>query len=143
MSKPIEFSKFYKLLNEVKEGNKEKEQELEWILAEYEHAKESEGAFDELGQIFCHIGLMKLYDYAGVDELSFIGGLDKLVWDYLKRRMGEGLPEYLVRNMKSHANSHQLVEKISEKWKTPESEVSKNVDGLAKYVTEGIIEVIE
>ncbi len=53
MSDPIEFSSFYKLLQSVKEGNRNGIKELEWMLAEYEHATESKNAYDELGQIFC------------------------------------------------------------------------------------------
>ena len=76
MTKPIEFSGFYNLLKAVKDGNQEKEKELEWMLAEYEHAKESSNPYDEIGQIFCHHGVMELYDYTGIDDIKFISSFD-------------------------------------------------------------------
>ena len=72
MTEPVEFGSFYQLLQSVKEGNEEQSKELEWMLAEYEHAKESKNAYDELGQIFCHHGIMELYEYTG---LSMTGSL--------------------------------------------------------------------
>ena len=70
MTNPIEFGSFYKLLQAVRDGNKEKSQELEWMLAEYEHAKDAKSPYDELGQIFCHHGVMELYEYTGVENVS-------------------------------------------------------------------------
>ena len=44
MTEPVEFGSFYQLLQSVKEGSEKEIKELEWILAEYEHAKESKNA---------------------------------------------------------------------------------------------------
>ena len=142
MTKPIEFSDFYRLLNSVKAGDKGEEEKLEWLLAEYEHAKNSSSPFDELGQIFCHIGIMEVYSYTGVDNIGFISKLEKVVWDYLEIRMGNKLSEQIIKKMKSHCEQHELVDKISKKWDFPEQELTNNVDGLAKYVADGILEVI-
>ncbi len=143
MAKPVEFGKFYKLLQEVKIGDEEKDKELQWILAEYEHAKEATSAYDELGQIFCHHGVMELFDYTGVDSIKFISTLEKNVWDYLDARMKVSLPEYMVKSMIAHVNEHNLLDKLSKKWDTSIKELDSNVEDLAKYVVEGIIDVID
>ncbi len=143
MSKPIEFSDFYRLLTEVKRGDQKKKEELDWLLAEYEHAKGSEGAYDELGQIFCHIGVMELYEYTGVDNITFISKIESSIWDYLIVRVGEELDDYLVKKMVSHCENHNLAEKISKKWDFPEKELIENIKGLAVYVAQGIVEVVK
>ena len=142
MAKAIEFQKFYRLLREVINGNEEKNQELEWMLAEYEHAKDADCAFDELGQIFCHHGVMELYEYTGVDDIQYINQLEIPVWEYLKKRTKVSLSEYMLNSMISHANTHQLAKKISKKWETDSEEIEENMEDLAKYVVEGIIELI-
>lgn len=142
MSKPVEFAAFYKLLKEARDGNAKKTKELEWILAEYEHAKEATSAYDELGQIFCHHGVMELYDYTGIDDISYINTLEDAVWKYLNYRMKIGISEYMVNSMLEHAKVHKLSEKISTKWDTNREEIKENMENLAKYVTEGIIDLI-
>ncbi len=143
MSKPIEFGKFYKLLSEVKAGSLKDKQDLDWMLAEYEHATDSNSAYDELGQIFCHIGLMELYAYTGADDITYISELEKAVWDYLQKRYGSTLLESMVIKMKKHSAKHKLAERVSIKWELELSEINQNIDGLANYVAEGIIEVLE
>ncbi len=142
MSNSVEFGSFYKLLQAVRDGNEKKNQELEWMLAEYEHAKDAKSAYDELGQIFCHHGVMELYEYTGVDNISYINGLGNSVWSYLKVRMNIGLNEYMTKSMLNHAKDHQLAKKISSKWDNDLSEFESNMEGLAKYVAEGIVELI-
>jgi len=142
MTKPIEFNEFYRLLDSVRNGDTKQKKELEWTLAEYEHAKDSSSSFDELGQIFCHIGVMELFDYSGSDDIKYISTLDQKVWDYLQLRMGTGLREYLVEKMISHSNEHELPAKLSKKWDVKIEDLQSNVNDLAKYVSEGIVEVI-
>tara|TARA_Y100001968_G_scaffold333747_1_gene398993 strand:- start:2011 stop:2442 length:432 start_codon:yes stop_codon:yes gene_type:complete len=142
MSDPVEFSSFYKLLRSVRDGNDEKIKELEWILAEYEHAKEAKNAYDEIGQIFCHHGVMELYDYTGTDNIQYIYSLDNIIWDYLKVRMNIGLLDYMVNSMVKHSKQHDLANKISSKWNITTNEIDNNLEELAKYVAEGIIEII-
>ncbi len=142
MTNPVEFGSFYKLLQEVRDGNQQKSQELEWMLAEYEHAKEATSAYDELGQIFCHHGVMELYEYTGVENVSYINSLDKSVWSYLKKRMNIELQEYMIQSMMNHSRDHQLAKKISGKWDLNQEEVEDNMAGLAKYVAEGIVDLI-
>ena len=142
MNKPIEFGSFYKLLKEVINGNDEEKRKLEWLLAEYEHAKDATSAFDELGQIFCHHGIMELYEYTGTDNIQYIKSLENSVWEYLKIRMGIGLNEYMVKTMLNHAYDHKLSQKISGKWNTQASDIEENIEGLAVYVAEGIVDLI-
>ncbi len=142
MADPVEFGSFYKLLQAVRDGNEEKSKELEWMLAEYEHAKDATSAYDEIGQIFCHHGVMELYDYTGTDNIRYINSLDSSVWNYLKVRMDIGLQEYMVKSMLSHAKDHKLASKISNKWNFKTAEIESNLEGLAKYVTEGIVDLI-
>ena len=106
MSKPVEFGEFYKLLKAVKRGDQERSKELQWMLAEYEHAKDSQSPYDELGQIYCHHGVMELYEYTGLDNIELISRLDKSVWDYLNMRMGVTLPTYMDDSMVTHAKKH-------------------------------------
>ncbi len=142
MANPIEFSKFYALLNEVKKGSSKKEEELEWLLAEYEHAKDSKSAFDELGQIFCHIGVMELYSYTGLEDVKAISKLDPAVWEYLEIRMKINLVNYLTDKMISHSETHELTDKIAKKWDFSEQTLIANNNDLARYVAEGIVETI-
>ena len=44
--------------------------------------------------------------------------------------------------MLNHAKDHQLANKISRKWQFKIEEIEDNLEGLAKYVTEGIVELI-
>ena len=142
MPSPVEFSSFYQLLQSVKLGNEKETKELQWMLAEYEHAKESKNAYDELGQIFCHHGIMELYEYTGLDNIQIISGLNSSVWEYLKLRMGYTLEEFMIMSMLSHAKEHGLATKLCKKWDLVNDEIEGNLDGLAKYVVEGIIEII-
>ncbi len=143
MTKPVEFGEFYSLLQAVIGGDEEKEKELQWMLAEYEHAKGSTSSYDELGQIFCHHGVMELYEYTGVDNIKFISSMEKSVWDYLQVRMQISLPDYMVKSMLSHAKEHNLANKISSKWDVQIEELDENMEDLAKYVADGIIEIID
>lgn len=143
MSDSVQFSSFYRLLREVRDGDEAKNKELQWILAEYEHSKDATSAYDELGQIFCHHGVMELYDYTGVDNINYINTLNSSVWSYLKIRMDIGLLEYMCNSMINHAKEHNLAKKISGKWKTPIEDIEENMNDLAKYVAEGIIELVQ
>ena len=142
MPSPVEFSSFYQLLQSVKQGNEKEVKELEWMLAECEHAKESKNAYDELGQIFCHHGIMELYEYTGLDNFQIISDLNTSVWEYLKLRIGSSLEEFMVKSMLSHSKEHGLASKIGKKWDLASSEIEENLEGLARYVSEGIIQII-
>jgi len=142
MSKPIEFSAFYKILRQATEGNSQKNKELQWILAEYEHAKDATNAYDEIGQIFCHHGVMELFDYTGLEDLKLIQSLENSVWKYLGLRMNINLFDYMVKSMLKHASEHSLSKKMASKWEVSDSDLSNNLEDLAKYVAEGIVEIV-
>ena len=86
---------------------------------------------------------MELFEYVGIDDLIYISRLEREVWDYLKIRTGEELKSYLIRKMAAHSDDHNLTGKISKKWDFSEEELKTNIEGLANYVTEGIVEVFE
>lgn len=142
MAEPVEFSSFYQLLQSVKQGSKERIKELEWMLAEYEHAKESRNAYDELGQIFCHHGIMELYEYTGLENIQLISDFEEPVWNYLKLRTNYSLSAYMIKSMVAHAEQHDLAQKMAKKWEVPSEEIKENMEDLAKYVAEGIVDVI-
>ncbi len=142
MAEPVEFGSFYQLLQSVKEGREDESRELEWMLAEYEHAKESKSAYDELGQIFCHHGIMELYEYTGLDNIQTISKLNSSVWDYLKLRIGCSLADYMVKSMISHSKQHELSKKVGQKWEVSNEDIEENIEGLAKYVVDGIIDIV-
>ena len=83
MDKPVEFSKFYRVLNAAKEGEEGKSLELESMLKEYEASEKSESALHQLGEIFLYVGIMELYKYSGTQDIKAIGLLDKDDWDGL------------------------------------------------------------
>ena len=142
MTEPVEFASFYQLLKSVKQGSEERIKELEWMLAEYEHANDSSSAYDELGQIFCHIGLMELYEYTGIDNIKYISEFEEIIWKYLETRYGVNLLGHMVDKMKKHSEKHNLDQRVSKKWSIPITDIADNIEGLATYVAEGIIEVI-
>ena len=76
MDKPVEFSKFYRILNAAKEGEEDKSGELESILKEYENCEKSASPLHELGEAFIYVGIMELYRYAGSKDMKTIGLLD-------------------------------------------------------------------
>ncbi len=142
MSKPIEFGEFYKLIkSKKKKGNKDNK-DLDVLLGEYEEGKKAESDFDQLGQIFCFIGIKELYNYTGIEDISEISLLDKNIWDYLTIRMKRNLSEYIKIRMIEHVESTDLLAEIANKWKSEEDVLKKNLEGLAEYVTEGIVEII-
>ena len=63
MEKPVEFSKFYRLLNAAKEGEEGKSIELESILKQYETSEESVGPLHQLGETFIFVGIMKSFSF--------------------------------------------------------------------------------
>ena len=87
MAKPIEFNEFYKLLRKAKNGSSSNELELASILEGYKSPKESQGAYEELGKIFCFTSMNALFEYTGLTEAKNIGKLSNEIWEYLEKRM--------------------------------------------------------
>ena len=143
MSESIEFSDFFKLLNEIKEGSLEKNTLLEARISEYKEANNSSSFLDELGKRFIHIGLLALYKYAESKNLELICSKTKENWEELADKNKIPLPQYLANEMISNIKDNKICKKISQKWNIREREINKHIRPMAQYITEGIIEVLE
>ena len=75
MENKIEFSEFYKLLNQIKEGDEQKKGGLNTLLSDFREGKNAENFLNELGQIFLSIGVEELFKYVNSEDLKFIGKL--------------------------------------------------------------------
>ena len=143
MEKPVEFSKFYRVLNAAKEGEEGKSSELESILKQYESANESAGPLNQLGETFLFVGILELYKYSGTEDIQAIGLLDKEAWDKLAADNKADLPPLLANSMIRYSKDNKLSKKISAKWGTSKREIENNIMQMARYITEGIIDALE
>jgi len=143
VEKPVEFSKFYRVLNAAKEGEEGKSDELESILKQYEVSEESTSPLHQLGEIFLYVGIMELYKYSGTKDMQAIGLLDTESWDKLAEENKADLPPLLANTMIRYSQSNKLSKKISTKWGTSKREIDNNIMQMARYITEGIIDALE
>ncbi len=143
MDKPVEFSKFYRILNAAKEGEEGKREELESILKQYETSEESESPLHQLGEIFLYVGMMELYKYSGTKDIQVIGLLDKESWDQLAEQNKADLPPLLANTMIRYSQANKLSKKISVKWGIAKRKIDNNIMQMARYITEGIIDSLE
>ena len=139
----IEFSEFYRILNGLKQGETESKELLEKKMKEYKNGYNAQSYLDELGKIFLHQGLLELYQYTGSNDISFIGNIEKEEWDKMTEKNEENLPQYLSNNMIKYAKDNELTKKISDKWKVSRREINKHIRPMSRYITEGIIDVLE
>ena len=143
MEKPVEFSKFYRVLNAAKEGEEGKQEELKSMLKQYELAEVSAGPLHQLGETFLYIGVIELFKYSGTEDMQAIGLLDKESWDKLAEENKAELPPLLANSMIRYSKSNKLSKKISSKWGTGKREIENNIMQMARYITEGIIDALE
>ncbi len=143
MTKEIEFSEFFKLLNEIKEGDESKQELIGLKITEFKTGEKAESFLQELAQNYLWIGLKELFEFVDSMDLSFIGNLTKEEWDDLAKKNNCDLPVYLANKMINYAKANKFVEKFSLKWKTSEREIEKHIMPMAAYITEGIIDVLE
>ena len=143
MEKPVEFSKFYRVLNAAKEGEEGKSSELESMLKQYETSEESAGPLHQLGEMFLYVGILELYKYSRTKDIKAIGLLDKEGWDKLAEENKADLPPLLANTMIRHAKSNKLSKKISTRWGISKREIENNIMQMARYITEGIIDALE
>ncbi len=143
MSKPVEFSEFYRTLNAAKEGDVEKKEYLNSMLKDYNLADNSESHLHHLGQIFISIGMKELYKYAGTEDLLEIGKLQKADWIDLRKKNKVEIHIELANSMIVFAKDNKLSQSIADKWQTSVREINKNLKGMAQYITEGILDSIE
>ena len=143
MSDQIEFSSFYKLLNSIKEGKSEQIPLLDETINDFQNGNNSKSFLDELGSLYLSIGITELYNYTNSRDLQEIGLIDKEGWETLSSKNQQELPVYLANKMIEYIKENKKVKEMSNKWNIKEGEIRKHITKMARYITEGIIDVIE
>ena len=143
MTDQVEFSSFYRLLNSIKEGESEKISLLDEKINEFKNGDKSKNFLDELGSLYLSIGITELYNFTNKKDLHEIGLIDKEGWDTLSSTNQQELPVYLANKMIEYIKENKKVKEISNKWNMKEGEIRKHITQMARYITEGIIDVIE
>ena len=143
MSDQIEFSSFYKLLNSIKEGKSEQIPLLDETINDFQNGNNSKSFLDELGSLYLSIGLTELYNFTNSRDLQEIGLIDKEGWETLSSKNQQELPVYLANKMIEYIKENKKVKEMSNKWNIKEGEIRKHITKMARYITEGIIDVIE
>ena len=143
MSDQIEFSSFYRLLNSIKEGESDKINLLDEKISEFKNGINSKNFLDELGSLYISIGITELYNFTSKKDINSIGLIDKEEWEALSMTNGQELPVYLANKMIEYVKENKKAKEISKKWKIREGEVRKHITQMARYITEGIIDVLE
>ena len=143
MTTALEFSEVYIILNKIKEGDDSQQASLNLILSDFKEGGKAESFLHQLGQMFLYIGVDELYKYTSSGNLKFIGQLTKEDWDELAKKNNSDLPVYLANSMINFLKENQLSEKFASKWNVSKGEVEKHVMPMARYITEGIIDVLE
>jgi len=143
VSDQIEFSSFYRLLNSIKEGESEQISLLDEKINEFKNGNNSKSFLDELGSLYLSIGITELYNFTNSRDLQEIGLIDKEGWETLSSKNQQELPVYLANKMIEYIKENKKVIEISKKWNIREGEIRKHITKMARYITEGIIDVIE
>ena len=143
MSDQIEFSSFYKLLNSIKEGKSEQISLLDETINEFRNGNKSKSFLDELGSLYLSIGITELYNFTNKNDLHSIGLIDKETWESLSIENEEELPLFLANKMIGYVKDTKKTKELSKKWNVREGEIKKHITKMARYITEGIIDVIE
>ena len=143
MSDQIEFSSFYKLLNSIKEGKSEQIPLLDETINDFQNGNNSKSFLDELGSLYLSIGMTELYNFTNSRDLQEIGLIDREGWETLSSKNQQELPVYLANKMIEYIKENKKVKEMSNKWNIKEGEIRKHITKMARYITEGIIDVIE
>ena len=143
MSDQIEFSSFYRLLNSIKEGESEQISLLDEKINEFRNGNKSKSFLDELGSLYLSIGITELYNFTNKKDLHSIGLIDIEEWEVLSSQNQQELPVYLANKMIDYIKENKKVKEMSTKWNMKEGEIRKHITKMARYITEGIIDVIE
>jgi len=141
--KPIEFSSFFKMIHSVSSGESDNLENLNILLADYEQGTDSDSMLYELGQKFCTVGINELLRFTGVDNIEKISLMKEEEWDKLQEEKRITIPNHLANSMTKYAREVNLPKVLSEKWDVPKREVSKNLQGMSRYITEGILDAID
>ena len=143
MSDQIEFSSFYRLLNSIKEGDSEKISLLDEKISEFKIGLKSKSFLEELGALYLSIGVTELYNFTNKKDINSIGLIDKEGWEKLSIENEQELPVFLANKMISYVKKNKKAKELSKKWNVREGEIKKHITQMARYITEGIIDVIE
>tara|TARA_B100001769_G_scaffold247878_1_gene219191 strand:+ start:14 stop:445 length:432 start_codon:yes stop_codon:yes gene_type:complete len=143
VSDQIEFSSFYKLLNSIKEGKSEQIPLLDETINDFQNGNNSKSFLDELGSLYLSIGMTELYNFTNSRDLQEIGLIDKEGWETLSSKNQQELPVYLANKMIEYIKENKKVKEMAKKWNIKEGEIRKHITKMARYITEGIIDVIE
>ena len=143
VSDQIEFSSFYRLLNSIKEGDSEKISLLDEKISEFKIGQNSKSFLEELGALYLSIGVTELYNFTNKKDINSIGLIDKEGWEKLSIENEQELPVFLVNKMIGYVKKNKKAKELSKKWNVREGEIKKHITQMARYITEGIIDVIE
>ncbi len=143
MSDQIEFSSIYRLINSIKEGDSEKIALLDEKISELKNGTKSKNFLEELGSLYLSIGITELYNFTERKDLQSIGLIDKEGWESLAIKNEQELPVFLANKMIRYFKENKKAKELSKKWNVREGEVRKHITQMARYITEGIIDVIE
>ena len=143
MTDQIEFSSFYRLLNSIKEGDSEKISLLDEKIIEFKNGTNTKSFLEELGSLYLSIGITELYNFTNKKDLHSIGLIEKEEWEILSDQNQEELPVFLANKMIKYVKDNKKTREMSKKWKIREGEIKKHITKMARYITEGIIDVIE
>ena len=143
MSDQIEFSSFYRLLNSIKEGDSEKISLLDEKISEFKNGINSKSFLEELGSLYLTIGITELYDFTNQNDLHSIGLINKEEWEKLSIENEQDLPLFIANKMIKYVKENKITKYLSKKWNVREGEIRKHITKMARYITEGIIDVIE
>ena len=143
MTDQVEFSSFYRLLNSIKEGESEQLSLLDEKINEFKNGNNSKSFLDELGSLYLSIGITELYNFTNTKDLQEIGLIDKEGWENLSSTNQQELPVFLANKMIGYIKENKKVKELSNKWNIREGEIRKHITKMARYITEGIIDVIE
>jgi len=143
VSDQIEFSSFYKLLNSIKEGESEQISLLDEKINEFKNGNNSKSFLDELGSLYLSIGITELYNFTNKKDINSIGLIDKEGWEKLSIENEQELPVFLANKMIGYVKKNKKAKELSKKWNVREGEIKKHITQMARYITEGIIDVIE
>ena len=143
MSDQIEFSSFYRLLNSIKEGDSEKISLVDEKISEFKNGINSKSFLEELGSLYLYIGITELYNFTSKKDLQSIGLIDREGWESLSIANEQELPVFLANKMIKYVKENKKTKELSKKWNVREGEIKKHTIKMARYITEGIIDVIE
>lgn len=143
VSSQIEFSSFFILLNSIKEGDNEKISSLEEEIKIFKKGDNAKSYLEELGCLYLSIGVTELFTFTNQKDLKSIGLLTPAEWEELSVKNEENLPVFLSNKMIQFVKDNNKIKEISKKWNVREGEIKKHLTKMARYITEGILDVLE